>query len=609
MNLAAIYHKAKSNYAYSFDKETIHIRLRTAKDDIESIQIKFGDPFYWGPTDHDPHTWEWKSQHSENAFLKKEFSTEHHDYWFIELKPEFRRVKYAFFINQDDQELLYGSRGFVDLKKHPDKKFDLFYYFNFPFLNEIDIFKTPKWAKDTIWYQIFPERFNNGDKTNDPEGTIEWGKVKQYENHFFFGGDLQGVTEKLDYIKDLGINGIYFTPIFKSPSAHKYDTEDYYAIDPQFGDIETLRLLIKEAHKRGIKVMLDAVFNHCGDLHPYWQDVLKNKEKSIYKDYFHIHKFPLVDGDLENYKHSPGETRLNFDTFAFTHRMPKWNTEHPDVKKYLLDIATFWIRECDIDGWRLDVSNEVDHAFWREFRKVVDQEKNDFFILGENWDESTPWLSGEQFSSVMNYQFTFPVWSYLCKDEIDAVEFMNSINSMFVTYPKNVQETLFNQLDTHDTPRLLHLANENKDKAKLAYLFQMTHTGTPSIYYGGEIGLTGKHDPDNRRCMIWEEEKQDKDMYQYIKHLISLRKSDPLMTTPNFKWIDTNPSTNHIVYKKYINNEELYVVINNKDSELNIDTPSEMMNKQFVDLFTNKEITLGNQINIDKYSFLLIKKI
>ncbi|MDF2699179.1 MAG: alpha-glycosidase [Haloplasmataceae bacterium] len=613
-NLAAVYHEAKSKYAYAYDSKTVHIKIRTAKDDVEKIRFIFGDPFNWGKKqnkdvfDKDTNEYVWLYEGSESMYMLKEYTTDLYDYWFISVKPKYRRMKYIFVLEKQEDKLAFGCRTIVDIVHDHKKAYDLFNYFNFPFINEIDIFKGPEWVKDTIWYQIFPERFCNGNKENDPQNTLPWNSIDKVTNDMFFGGDLQGVIEKLDYIKDLGANGIYFTPLFRSPSIHKYDTTDYFEIDPQFGDLKTIKILITEAHKRGIKVMLDAVFNHSGFYHPFFKDVLKNGEASQYKDYFHIKKYPVYEGTTPiGFKFIDGQNELNFDTFAFTPAMPKWNTENPEVIEYLLHVGEYWIKECDIDAWRLDVSNEVDHAFWKKFRKTCDQAKADFFIVGENWDDSTPWLQPDQMSSVMNYQFTFPVLDYIGRDAIKASKFKQLVSKVLSVYPKNVSPYLFNLLDSHDTTRILTVCDNNKLKAKLAYVFLLSYGGTPSIYYGGEVALAGGHDPDNRRCMIWDEETQDLDMFKFMKKLIELRKNHPAFKSIDLSWIDTNDETNHIVYKKQAENETIYIVLNNQNQKLNL-LIDELKNELVVNLYTNEVIDLTKTIEIDAYDFIILKR-
>ncbi|TWD94527.1 alpha amylase catalytic subunit [Neobacillus bataviensis] len=323
-------------------------------------------------------------------------------------------------------------------------------------------------------------RFANGNPKLNPEGTLTWGSQNP-EPDTFFGGDLEGIIENINHLVKLGVTGIYFTPIFKAVTNHKYDTIDYMEIDPHFGDKFTFKELVEVCHKNGIRVMLDAVFNHSGFYFNAFQDVLEKQEKSNYKDWFHLREFPVQAFPEPNY-----------DTFAFTHMMPKLNTEHPEVKEYLLHVAKYWIEEFDIDGWRLDVANEVDHEFWRAFRKTVKAIKPDAYILGEIWHDSMPWLQGYQFDAVMNYPFTNTSLDFFAKDKINAEEFAQQLTKVLTSYPKNVNEVAFNLLGSHDTPRVLTVCDENIDKLKLLFLFQLSFIGTPCIYYGRRNRINGR---------------------------------------------------------------------------------------------------------------------
>ena len=231
----AIYHRPKNNYAYAYDEKTIHIRLRTKKEDVDAVQIVHGDPYNWA----DGH---WQT---EQKPMRKSGSDELFDYWFATLEPPYRRLRYSFLLQDGEEQTVFTEKGFYDEVPLDDTA----YHFCFPFLNSIDVFQAPEWVKDTVWYQIFPERFANGDSSLNPEGTLPWGSTEPTPTNFF-GGDFQGVINHLDHLEKLGINGIYFTPIFKAHSNHKYDTIDYMEIDPQFGDKETFRKLVKECHKR-----------------------------------------------------------------------------------------------------------------------------------------------------------------------------------------------------------------------------------------------------------------------------------------------------------------------------------------------------------------------
>ncbi|ASN04662.1 glycoside hydrolase family 13 protein [Virgibacillus necropolis] len=571
----AIYHRPKNNFAYAYDNETLHVVLQTAKDDLDSVALIYGDPY-------NCQNGHWISQ---TLTMEKSGSTALHDFWFVAVTPEFHRMRYGFRCSDASETLLYTERGF-----HQTLPSDTAFYFCFPYLNKIDVFQAPSWVKDTVWYQIFPERFANGDSSNDPERTLPWESTDPSQSNMF-GGDFQGIIDRLNYLEKLGINGIYLTPIFKANSNHKYDTIDYMEIDPQFGDKETFRELVRKCHKRGIRVMLDAVFNHSGYFFEPFQDVLKNQEASKYKDWFHLWDFPIAADPTPNY-----------DAFAFVPSMPKLNTEHPKVKKYLLDVARYWIKEFDIDGWRLDVANEVDHVFWRDFRQVVKKTKPDAYILGEIWHDSMPWLQGDQFDAVMNYPFTNAVIEFFGKHAMTASDFTNTITDVQHMYPKNVNEVAFNLLDSHDTPRILTLAEGNPERVKLMYLFQLTFTGTPCIYYGDEIGMDGGQDPGCRACMIWNEDKQDQKLFRYLRLLIRFRKSDPLVANDgDFRFLYVDEATQTIVYEKSNSERRLIFIVNNSDVETKV-----KMEKVFG---TNhekvKEVILSEEGSIRKKQLIL----
>ncbi|WP_079478148.1 glycoside hydrolase family 13 protein [Halobacillus salinus] len=534
----AIYHRPKHNFAYAYDKETIHIRLRTKRNDVEEVTLIHGDPYVWKED-----AWQY-----DQAPMTKSGSDDLFDYWFVAIKPPYRRLRYSFLLTDNQEQTVYTEKGFYDHVPADDTA----YHFCFPFLNEVDVFTPPQWVKETVWYQIFPERFANGDPSLNPEGTLPWGSAEPQPDNFF-GGDFQGVIDHLDHLTSLGINGLYFTPIFKAYSNHKYDTIDYMEIDPQFGDKETFKKLVQECHKRGIKVMLDAVFNHSGYYFEPFQDVLEKGTDSKYLSWFH-----MWDQEV---KTTP---QPNYDTFAFVPEMPKLNTEHPEVKQYLLDVAKYWIKEFNIDGWRLDVANEVDHAFWRDFRRTVKSVKPEVYILGEIWHDSMPWLQGDQFDAVMNYPFTNAVLKFF-NGEIPLEAFRNEIMHVEHMYPENVNEVSFNLLDSHDTKRVLTYTEENKEAVKLMYLFQLSYGGSPCIYYGDEIGMTGGDDPGCRKCMVWEEDEQDHDLFSFVQGLIERRKTEPAFGNGGrMTFLDDDDL---LIYEKQSDNQTLRFVVNTTDCD------------------------------------------
>lgn len=493
----AIYHQTAKPYLYVYEKNVVHIRIRTKKEDVKHIHIFYKDPFAYGDI----------GVSEQKKTMKKMSSCSMFDYWLVEVDSSLlKRMEYFFELQNEKEILFYSENGFFEKKDHTHG------YFKFPYIHWNEFESVPKWVSETIWYQIFPERFHNGNVKNNPSRIEEWETgLPSCEN--FFGGDIEGIITKLDYLQDLGVNGIYLTPIFQASSNHKYDTIDYLEIDKHFGDKETFKRFIQECHKRNIKVMLDAVFNHCGYYFEPFQDVLKKGKISKYKDWFHIHNFPIQS-----------KPKPNYETFAFEPTMPKFNTFCEEVKEYLLEVATYWIREFDIDGWRLDVANEVDATFWREFRTRVKHIKPSLYIVGEVWHHSMPWLQGDQFDAVMNYPLGQKILGLIAHENISLQQFQEDIQKLQFEYPQQNVEANFNLLGSHDTTRILNQTNFSIPKTKLLFLLLLTFTGSPCIYYGDEIGLDGWHDPDCRKPMVWDKKKQNQDLLSFVKEMIQLRK-------------------------------------------------------------------------------------
>ena len=506
MELTAIYHRPESEYAYLYKEGQVHIRIRTKKEDIEKIILHYGDPFIFI-----------EDSYEDVKEMVKVTSDALFDYWQVAVSVRFARIQYLFELkDKEGQSILYGDKGFAD--NSPENLALEGNGFKLPYIHEIDGCQVPDWVSKTVWYQIFPERFANGNAELSPEGALDWDSSITPKSSDFFGGDLQGIIDHLDYLQDLGITGLYLCPIFESPSNHKYNTTDYFEIDRHFGDKETFRQLVEQAHLRGMKVMLDAVFNHMGDQSAQWQDVLKHGEMSAYKDWFHIKKFPVTNDKLMNPKELP------YHTFAFASYMPKLNTANPEVKDYLLSVATYWIEHFDIDAWRLDVANEVDHQFWRDFRKVVLAKKPDLYILGEVWHTSQPWLNGDEFHAVMNYPLSDSIKNYFLSRSKKTSQFIAEFNCQSMYYKQQISEVMFNLLDSHDTERILATAQGDIQLVKSALVFLFLQRGTPCIYYGTELELGGDMDPDCRRVMPWDRVSSSNDMLNFMKNLIQLRK-------------------------------------------------------------------------------------
>lgn len=550
--------------SYAYNEDTLHILLQTSASDTVEVSLMYGDPFLWGKV-NETFTW----IHKTEAMIKR-YETSLFNYYFIAIKPDFKRVKYGFILKHASHTYFYGSHGLVlkdDLTLFDT--YDLSSYFNFPFLNHEDVMKTPSWAKNMVWYQIFPDRFHTEHK------RVDW-SLEPVLNHTRFGGTLLGITEKLPYLASLGIQGIYFTPIFEASSMHKYDTINYFNIDPHFGTNEDFKYFVDQAHHYGIKVMLDGVFNHTGFFHPFFQDVVKNHEKSTYKDAFFIKEFPVIDFEIDarGYPKTYQNTPKRFDTFGFTPMMPKWNTSNTIASEHLLDVVSFWIKNFNIDGWRIDVSNEISHDFLRKIRTRARSIREDVFILGENWDASLPWLLGDQLDAVMNYDLSIPLWRFL-DHKISHKTFIEQLHLYLSRTPKHVIDSMFNLVCTHDTIRIKRRLGDSVEKVKLAYALMFMQAGSPSIYYGDEIGLTGEHDPDNRRPMIWDETLQDKDMLSFMKQLISIKKTYKSFSTSDFKTVDDDRL---LILIKRAHNEQIIAVFNYSNAY--VDLPKQLINYQ-----------------------------
>ena len=559
MELSALLHLPESEYAFLDSPDSMTIRLRTKHRDIKMVELISVDPYL-------VHKYYFSSLNQMEVL----YSTDLFDYWQIQVKAKYRRLAYSFKITgYDETVVFYSDRGIFEFN---DKYYkDINYYFKLPYFHVVDMYNAPKWVENTIWYQIFPERFYNGNKTNDPDGVLNWDHRYLPSYHDYFGGDLQGIIDNLDYLKELGINGIYLTPIFKANTNHKYDTEDYFEIDPNFGDKETLKDLVDCAHKLGIRIMLDGVFNHIGYQSKFWQDVLINQEKSKYFDWFHINKTPVPNYNHLHVDEIASIQTTDYDTFAFAANMPKLNTTNTEVQSFILEVLTYWTEEFNIDAWRFDVANEVDHQFWKKVHSKLTSINPEVYLLGEAWHSARSWLNGDEFHAVMNYPLTDPIKQFLFNDEIDAVELQNRIINQLMIYKEPVNRVQFNLLDSHDTPRILHFAKENKDLAKAAMTLMFSLGGSPSIYYGTEIGLTGDHDPDNRRCMIWTTDNQDLQMLDFTKKLIEFRKnySRPI----NYAKLNFKKTSNPLVllFNKVFENSSLKFIFNHSENDYEID--------------------------------------
>ena len=496
MNECAMLHIPDSRYCFATGEKELVLRLRMAREDEKAKVFLI------------------YAQKYDFTFCRKKlpmeikYSDRLYNYYEIKMRLEDVRFAYIFQIEEDGNTWYFSEDGVTKEYKFEEAFYN---FFQMPYINKNDVMDTVDWMRSAVFYQIFVERFRQGNEKKDTSYiNMKWDEKPTPKS--FAGGDLAGIIEKMDYLKELGINALYLTPVFRSISNHKYDIIDYFTVDPQFGTKEELRQLVKLAHENGIRIVLDAVFNHCSMEMQQFQDVLEKGRESRFYDWF------IIDGDF------PEPEKMNYECFAACNYMPKLNTANEEVQDFLLEIAIYWIREADIDGWRLDVSDEVSHGFWRRFRKAVKKEKPDSVIIGENWHDAYAYLMGDQYDSIMNYAFTKACLDYFAKGVFSAKDMADKLNSNLMRNTEQVNRMMLNLLDSHDTHRFFTEVNKDKDKMLAAIALEMVFEGAPCLYYGTELCMEGGYDPDSRRGFPWDTKSWDMDFLEKVKELIRIRK-------------------------------------------------------------------------------------
>ena len=427
----------------------------------------------------------------------------------------------------------------------------------------------PFWVQDSIFYQIFPDRFANGDKTNDPPNLQKWGSKPNIWD--FQGGDLRGIIHQFDYLLELGINAIYLNPIFQASSSHRYNTTDYYKIDPKLGSMEDFKALLEISHRNKIRVILDGVFNHCGRGFFAFNDILENGEHSPYKNWFHIHRFPLD-------AFTPGDA-INYSGWWSHKSLPKFNTTDPEVRRYLLGVAKYWI-EQGADGWRLDVPNEInDDDFWAEFRRIVKEVNKDAYIFGEIWDVNPHWANDSHFDGVMNYPVKDGLIALLTSRE-NITQFSERIDHIIKSYSRENLYSMYVPLGSHDTERILTALEGNLEKVKLAYLYQFAFPGAPAIYYGDEIGLEGGRDPECRGAFAWDPATWKGDLQPWLKELIALRKSRISLRRGDFSLLMADNEKGILSFSRVLGEEKTIIILNTSKGKQDLEVPVKSLKLQ-----------------------------
>lgn len=548
MNLQGIIHRCAYTDCYARNENELVINIRTNKD-ITAVNLIYEDPYINGASGTEP--WD-----GIKAVMNMSMELKNNIIWTLIVTPKFKRLQYYFEIIENGEK-----RNLLEDGLYTDDEMELEgfmkQYFKYAWMNSSDIYQSPKWVEDTFWYQIMPDRFCRIPDDVSKKQFSDWNVTDNMKYNEFYGGNLKGIISRLTYLRDLGINGIYLTPIFQSDSDHKYNTTDYKRIDEDFGTEKIFKEMVDTAHNLGIKVMIDAVFNHSGRGFFAWQDVLEKKRESKYYDWFFIQEDD------------------SYYSFAFVDEMPKLNTNNKEVADYFCQICREWIEKWNIDGIRFDVGNEISHSFIKKLHRELKSIKPDLFLLGEIWHDSVQWLQGDEYDSVMNYPFMESLNNFFVNKNLDAEEFMFSMNRCYSLYMSQVNSVLFNFLDSHDVGRVYSRCG-NIDVFLQQLVILVTMPGTPCIYYGTEIAMDGKCGPYNRKPMPWEEidcGKYDAIMAE-VTSLIRIRKKYKALKGSQIQWINTKGRLisyvrpGEVTIEVYINAGEQQVTIDLREQEI-----------------------------------------
>ena len=550
MKKDAILHIPMSEYAHGLDEKRIVIRLRSARGDLVRVTLWYGDtacrrtPIDWFP---EP--------------MERVLSDEYHDYWELTLESPYHRIFYHFELFDGAESCYYYGGVFTDHLVDDRSE-----YFKLPFNHRADIARVPDWVHGAVVYNIFPDSFATSRRHISLEPTErEFGGLV---THGKLGGTIRGVTENLDYLADLGVNCIYLNPIFAAGEYHKYDLIDYYHIDPCFGTDEDFRELVDTAHGKGMRVIIDGVFNHCGWCFFAFEDVVQKGESSAYADWFYRLSFPVVRPD-------DPEAIPGYECFGYERLMPKLDTANPEVREYFCAVGEYWVREFGIDGWRLDVASEVDDAFWREFRRRVKAVDPDALLIGEVWESAGHWLDGSMFDSAMNYELRRHCRRFFAEMSEDAYTFSGRCTDMLMRYRKQLVAAQLGVLDSHDVSRFLSLCGGDERRHRLAVLFQMCFPGMPSVFYGDELGVAGVLEADYRSPMPWQ--GGDAESLAFYKRAIALRRTLAPLQRGEFRALDARRGSGLFAFAREYGGERVNVALNCSERAENFAPAGELL--------------------------------
>ena len=538
MNRSAILHIPLSEYAYGVDEEHVTFRLRSAREDLQKCILHFGDR---------------ACRQTPVIFTEQEMyvkaSDEYFDYYEVTLEHPYKRINYYFELISESEKVLYYGDCFME--NCVDDRSE---YYQFPYNHRADIVSPPAWAKDAVIYNIFPDSFATGRAyLSEQSAEKEFNGEKV---HGKLGGTIRGITENVEYLKELGFNAIYINPIFAAGEYHKYDLLDYYHVDPCFGTNEEFKKMVELYHENGMKVIVDGVFNHCGWKFFAFNDVVEKGETSRYKDWFYRLEFPVV-------RPENGEVYPGYECFGYERMMPKLNTQNPEVTDYFCKVCQYWLKEYGIDGWRLDVASEINDTFWESFYQAAKEVNPEAILIGEVWETARHWLDGRKFDSTMNYDFRKHCRRFFAERSIDAFEFDSRVTNMRMRYRQQTVYAQLNLLDSHDVSRFLSLCGGDERKYKLAVLFQMTFPGIPSVFYGDEKGMSGILEEEYRAPMNWN--KPEDELFSFYKKAIGLRREHIALRQGEYRTVQAQRGSGLYIYAREMKAVKIVIAMNPGD--------------------------------------------
>lgn len=533
MNRSAVLHIPMSQYAFAQAEDSFTVRLRAAKGDLDCCTLFYGDRAY--PASPVRFT---------AVMMQRRWQDEYYDFFEVTLSPCLPRICYYFRLEKGEEWTYYYADAFH--RELPDLIMEDGFvvegrseYYQYPYILRSEVVRIPEWFQNAVVYNIFPDSFadgkgqlSGGQKTFPAQG----GAVSKNR----LGGTIRGITENLDYISGLGFNCLYLNPIFRAGEYHKYDIVDYFHVDPCLGTDEDFLNLTSEAHARGMHIIIDGVFNHCSWYFPQFDDVVQKGRQSSYCDWFYDLTFPVKRPEDDGEK--PG-----YACFAYERKMPKLNTANPAVQEYFAKVGQYWIEKFHVDGWRLDVANEVDKNFWRKFRQAVRRANPEAVLIGEVWENAEVWLKGDLFDSVMNYDFRKHCRDFFALDQKRADGFAWSMTDMWLRYPRQVSFGQLNLLDSHDVARFLSLCGNAYERWQLAFLYLCMAPGVPSVFYGDEKEVLGIREEEYRRKMPWEEDHSGCE--EFVRNVLRIRKD---WISPGDDWnvLFAEPAGNLLVFER-----------------------------------------------------------